>query len=183
MISLFRWRVLLWDPPWLLTMLICMWVTSIFNSLKNTFLPNIIIWQRHIDGGVMPKSSRHSMLFLNLVLIIWDLLCNLTRVKSVSLIFCEDNVLYTDLYRKPTDRNSLLRADSCHPLPLKNSLPYSQFCRIKIIQISTEIWLSRKENSRRGDTKLVRLILPLRNLKTRHGLFKVSLAKRSSLAF
>lgn len=86
-------------------------------------------------GGVMQNSSRHSMLFLTLVLSTWDLLCNLAHVKSVSLIFwlCVDNVLYTDIYRKPTDRNSLLRADSGHQLPLKNSFPYSQFCRIKII--------------------------------------------------
>ena len=45
----------------------------------------------------------------------------------------EDHVLYTNLYQKPTDRNSFLSAQSHHPLPLKNSLPYSQFCRIKRI--------------------------------------------------
>lgn len=41
--------------------------------------------------------------------------------------------LYTDLYTKQTDRNTLLKADSYHPLFLKNSLPYSQFCRVRRI--------------------------------------------------
>ena len=50
-----------------------------------------------------------------------------SHIRQISfldlLILCEDNVLYTDLYRKPTERNSVLRADSCHPLPLKTVCP------------------------------------------------------------
>ncbi len=48
-------------------------------------------------------------------------------------IIRDNNSLYTDLYKKPTARNTLLRADSYHLLPLKNSLPYSQMVRLKII--------------------------------------------------
>ncbi|CAB1320281.1 unnamed protein product, partial [Coregonus sp. 'balchen'] len=48
-------------------------------------------------------------------------------------ILKENDTLHTDLYTKPTDRNSLLRVDSMHPLPLKNGLPYSQLCRVKRI--------------------------------------------------
>ena len=48
-------------------------------------------------------------------------------------IICESNTLHPDLFTEPTAPNSLLRADSRHPLPLKNSLPYSQFCRVKRI--------------------------------------------------
>ena len=44
-----------------------------------------------------------------------------------------EHSFYTDLYIKSTDRNTLLKANSYHPLPLKNSLPYSQFCRLKRI--------------------------------------------------
>ncbi len=33
--------------------------------------------------------------------------------------------LHTDLYRKPTDRNTILRGDSFHPRPLIKSLPIS----------------------------------------------------------
>ncbi|XP_069822511.1 uncharacterized protein [Dendropsophus ebraccatus] len=39
----------------------------------------------------------------------------------------------TDLYVKPTDRNSLLHYTSCHPRSVKNSLPKSQYCRVQRI--------------------------------------------------
>ena len=43
------------------------------------------------------------------------------------------NKLYTNLYTKPTDTNSYLRYDSAHPPKCKESIPYSQFLRIKRI--------------------------------------------------
>lgn len=58
----------------------------------------------------------------------------------------EGNSLTTDLYRKPTDRNTLLRRDSYHPTPLKKSLPISQFNRIKRICGSTERYEKQKQN-------------------------------------
>ena len=43
------------------------------------------------------------------------------------------NKLYTNLHTKPTDTNSYLRYDSAHPPKCKESIPYSQFLRIKRI--------------------------------------------------
>uniref|UniRef100_A0A8C7N6V8 Uncharacterized protein n=1 Tax=Oncorhynchus kisutch TaxID=8019 RepID=A0A8C7N6V8_ONCKI len=61
-----------------------------------------------------------------------------------------------------------------------NSVESKEFAKNN--PILTELWLRCKENSRRGGTKMARLILPLRKFKTRHYLFsKVSLAKRSIL--
>ena len=49
------------------------------------------------------------------------------------LILKSDTGLSTTLYRKPTDRNSLLHGQSYHPTPLKRSLPVAQMNRIRRI--------------------------------------------------
>ena len=41
------------------------------------------------------------------------------------------NCLHTEIFRKPTDRNTMLRGDSFHPQPFIKSLPISQFHRIR----------------------------------------------------
>jgi hypothetical protein len=50
-----------------------------------------------------------------------------TRVKIV------DNKLKTDLYCKPTDSHSYLQYSSSHPQRCKDSIPYSQFLRVRRI--------------------------------------------------
>jgi hypothetical protein len=134
------------------------WRNSLFSILSNVFLPNIMIWKRYIDYIFVlwrgdEKQLQAFYAFLNSCSehLRFTMQSDTHQISFLDLlILCEDNVLY----KKPTDHNSLLRADSCHPLPLKNSLPCSQFCRIKRIkkniQILTEIWLRRKVNSRRG---------------------------------
>lgn len=48
-------------------------------------------------------------------------------------VYKKDNILYTDLFVKPTDRNNLLKYDSHHPHSTIKSLPYSQLLRVKRI--------------------------------------------------
>lgn len=48
-------------------------------------------------------------------------------------VYREEDQIKTDLFRKPTDRNTILRGDSFHPSPLLKSLPVSQFHRIRRI--------------------------------------------------
>ncbi len=42
-------------------------------------------------------------------------------------VYIYDRKLHTDLYQKPTDRNTILRGDGFHHRPLIKSLPISQF--------------------------------------------------------
>ncbi|CAB1337497.1 unnamed protein product [Coregonus sp. 'balchen'] len=59
---------------------------------------------------------------------------DLSQISFLDVMVIKDKTsLSTDLYRKPTDRNNLLRGDSFLPLPLIKSLPTSQFSRIRRI--------------------------------------------------
>ncbi|KAL2102084.1 hypothetical protein ACEWY4_003845 [Coilia grayii] len=105
------------------------------------FTPHIALWKRYIDDVFLLWCGDINTLqdFFNYLNNCTDYLSfsmdfDSTRISFLDVwVIREDNTLYTDLFTKPTARNSLLRADSCHPLPLKNSLPYSQFCRVKRI--------------------------------------------------
>lgn len=44
-----------------------------------------------------------------------------------------DGRLHTTVFRKITDRNTMLRADSFHPVWLKNNIPFGQFQRLRRI--------------------------------------------------
>lgn len=46
-------------------------------------------------------------------------------------IYVDDNRLQTTLFRKPTERNSLLQYGSHHPRGFKDNLPVGQFLRIR----------------------------------------------------
>ncbi len=101
----------------------------IFNGLQNPFLQNIVFWQMYIDDHFMLWSGIENLSnnFRNTS----DEHFNFTVNYDDSCVcFLE---IITDLYRKPTDRNTLLHGQSYHPTTLKCSLPISQFnqiCRI-----------------------------------------------------
>ncbi len=108
---------------------------------NNKFKNNILTWKHFLDDmWVLWRGSVDQLkLFFNYLnncseFLKFTMDFDSNRISFLDLwIIREKNILHTDLFTKPTARNSLLRADSCHPLPLKNSLPYSQFCRINRI--------------------------------------------------
>ena len=69
------------------------------------------------------------------------------NLKSIHFLdvklFKENNTISTTIYRKPTDRNNLLKFTSHHPPPLKKSLPISQFYRLKRICSNTDDYESQ----------------------------------------
>ncbi len=56
---------------------------------------------------------------------------------DTSLYFTPAGEIAFKLYSKPTDKHNYLRYDSCHPKRMKESIPYSQFLRIR--RICTEL--------------------------------------------
>jgi hypothetical protein len=46
---------------------------------------------------------------------------------------CENGIMSTDIYNKPTDTHQYLSPQSCHPKHCSKSIPYSQALRIKRI--------------------------------------------------
>ncbi len=56
---------------------------------------------------------------------------------DTSLYFTPTGEIAFKLYSKPTDKHNYLRYDSCHPKRMKDSIPFSQFLRIR--RICTEL--------------------------------------------
>lgn len=110
-------------------------------QVNNRFTQHLILWKRYIDdvvalwrGSIDDLKDFFTYLNNCTECLTFSMDFDSTRISFLDVwIIRENDTLYTDLFTKPTARNSLLRADSCHPLPLKNSLPYSQFCRVKRI--------------------------------------------------
>lgn len=64
---------------------------------------------------------------------------------DVQIELVEGNIK-TDVYCKPTDRNTYLHSTSFHPPPMKKGLPYSQFIRLRRIISSDEQFKRRSED-------------------------------------
>ncbi|CAJ0918847.1 unnamed protein product [Ranitomeya imitator] len=112
-----------------------------------SFMSHVIYWRRYIDDVFLIWTSDVETLCnfhgdLNLCL------PGLTFSMShdpVSMNFLDTRVIInehreveTDLFVKSTDRNSLLKYDSCHPHHIKRALPKSQHVRVDRIVSNPE---------------------------------------------
>ncbi len=108
-------------------------------ALTNPFLPHIRLWRRYVDDIFLLWTGNQQELneFFQ-----WINTCNRSlkftmssNIKEINyldiLIKREEKGFQTSVYKNPTDRNALLRADSFHPPALKRSLPISQYNRIR----------------------------------------------------
>ncbi len=114
---------------------------TVLNPAKNPYLQFISIYKRYFDDIFFIWTSAEDKLhefhqFMNT----HNSHLNFTmshdqRKRSFLDILVINNRdgLSTSLYRKPTDRNSILHGQSCHPTSLKKSLPVAQFHRIRRI--------------------------------------------------
>ena len=120
--------------------------TFVSNPDVNGHFNKILNWFRYLDDVFCLYQG--SLLELNDFLRLLNSFdCNLQFTMDLSTekvhfldmwVMKGNGGLFTTLYRKETDRNTLLFATSSHPTPLKRGLPKSQFYRLRRICHSTE---------------------------------------------
>lgn len=114
---------------------------SIYNAQENPYLDHISVWRRYLDDIFFLWTGSEKLLeeFFSSVNsknehLKFTIASDKEKMNFLDiLIVKENNRLKTDLYRKPTDRNSILHGESYHPIHLKRNLPISQFNRIRRI--------------------------------------------------
>lgn len=113
----------------------------VFNAEKNRFKDNIKLYCRFIDdililfkGTEMDLREMHNYLNNTNKNIKLTLEHSENEINFLDLtVYRKDHQLHTTLYRKPTDRNTILHYQSYHPQHLKDNIPYGQFQRLKRI--------------------------------------------------
>ena len=101
----------------------------------------ILTWFRYIDDifCVFNSTTQEANAFTDVINSFVPSLMFTPQISSEKVNFLDMTVMksngsiITSLYRKETDRNSLLLASSFHPTPLKKNLLISQFYRLKRI--------------------------------------------------
>ena len=101
--------------------------------------PKPDLYRRYIDDCVGATSSTREELnqFITAANSFYPALKYTWEICDTSLAFLdikvsvEGNGLYTSLHYKPTDSHSYLLYSSSHPSHVKNSIPYSQFLRLR----------------------------------------------------
>lgn len=108
----------------------------VFNN--NPFLEKIILFKRYIDDCFVIFHGSLSefelfVLYMNCLRssIKYTYTASATSVNFLdTCISVIDGHIVSSLYRKDTEKNSLLHATSAHPTSLKRGLPFSQFTRL-----------------------------------------------------
>lgn len=130
---------------------------------NNPFFENVVLWKRFVDDvfclfkGPLETFNDFVTYLNNMVHSIkFNVVIDKRSVSFLdTVVHLEGRNIWTTLYTKPTDKNSILHATSAHPPALKRGLPYTQFLRAKRICTNTsdfnlEITRMYKQFSLRG---------------------------------
>ncbi|XP_068099729.1 uncharacterized protein [Hyperolius riggenbachi] len=102
------------------------------------YLAHVVLWTRYIDDVFVlwRGTSDELKVFIGFLNSLFEGIVFNPEVSETNVPFLDvmvtrkDGRLNTSVYRKPTDRNTLLHYDSAHPKHLISSLPISQFLRV-----------------------------------------------------
>lgn len=108
----------------------------VYDPQKNLFTARIKWWARYIDDIFLPWTGNQIDLLLfhkclnstneNIKLPI-EFSDNKINFLDVTIYKGDDDLLHSTLFRKTTDRDSILNFQSFHPPPLKKNIAYGQF--------------------------------------------------------
>ena len=112
--------------------------TPIFQSVRQ---PQTYFYGRYIDDciGAISSSREELNCFITSVNSFHPALKYTWEISETSLAFLDikvsitGNILRTSVHYKPTDSHSYLLHSSSHPSHVKNSIPYSQFLRLRCL--------------------------------------------------
>lgn len=119
-----------------------LWEKEHIHSACNPFRENLIFYCRYIDDLLCCfKGTEANLLefhkYVNSINpnIKLTLEYSQTEIAFLDLLISkeENGDLHTSIFRKSTDRNTILRADSFHSQHLIKNIPYGQFLRLKRI--------------------------------------------------
>lgn len=108
---------------------------------RNPHLHNILYWIRYIDdiffiwtGTDHELQEFFKFINTNYCDLSFTMDFDMNKMNFLDiLVYRDSGRLCSNLYRKSTDRNSILHGHSFHPTALKKSLPLSQFNRVRRI--------------------------------------------------
>ncbi|XP_041417084.1 uncharacterized protein LOC108715416 [Xenopus laevis] len=117
------------------------------------FKEHIALWKRYVDDMFLIWTGSPEILteFFTYLNTIHDTIKFTTCIGPNSVNYLDvqvtssDGSLTTDLYKKPTDRNNMLRKDSFHPIGTIKGLPKSQFIRARRITSSETLYNKQGE--------------------------------------
>ena len=96
------------------------------------------LYGRYIDDCISATSTREELTqFISAINSFHPALKYIWEISDTSSAFLdikisiEGNVLCTSVHNKPTDSHSYLLYSSSHPPHVKNSIPFSQFLRLR----------------------------------------------------
>ncbi|CAJ0964743.1 unnamed protein product [Ranitomeya imitator] len=121
------------------------------DPLFQTYCP---FWRRYIDDVfcLWTGTPQTLDLFFHTLNTAWPgltftMTSNTEKVSFLDTLVFRDELgtLKTDLYTKPTDRNSLLHFHSLHPTATKRSIPRSQFKRVQRIVTDPNLLKTRTD--------------------------------------
>ena len=95
--------------------------------------PKPELYSRYIDDCIRATSSTREELtqFITAVNSFHPALKYTWEISDTSLAFIDIKISCTSVYYKPTDSHSYLLYSSSHPSHVKNSIPFSQFPRLR----------------------------------------------------